>query len=81
MLSTRAMSPTPHAAPVSVSQHQQAPDAVERNDDYSAALAARARESADSSDRKAQLVYGQMLARFNDLSPDAQDRNIELSSR
>lgn len=80
MLSTRTTGSTQVGA-AAVTRQQQAPDAVERNDVYSAALAARAHESADGGDRNAQLTYGQMLAMFNDQSPDSQERNIALSGR
>ena len=79
LFSTRTTSPAIRAGNALSLQHQQAPDAIERNDIYSAAIAARAHQSADSVDRNAQLSYGQMLVRFNDLSPDAQERNIALS--
>lgn len=81
LLGTRTTRPAPSAAYAVQSQHEQAPDAIERNDVYSAALAAREHESADSGDRNARLTYGQMLVRFNDLTPDARDRNIALSGR
>lgn len=47
---------TPPQAAIS---HQQAPDALDRNDAYSKALSAR----------------------FANLSPDAQERNVQLSGR
>ena len=81
LLGTRTTTRAPGAAYAVQSQHEQAPDAMERNDVYSAALAAREHESADSTDRNALLTYGQMLVRFNDLTPDARDRNIALSGR
>ncbi len=81
MLLARPVNPAGPTGGASVTQHQVAPDAAERNDIYSAALAARAHESADAVDRNAQLTYRQMLARFNDKSPDAQERNIALSGR
>jgi hypothetical protein len=57
------------------------PDARERNAAYAAAQVAKAHESADGLDRNAQLTYAQMLAKFNDKSPDAQERNITISGR
>lgn len=57
------------------------PDARERNDAYAAALAAKVHESADGADRNAQLTYGELLSKFNDQSPDAQERNITISGR
>lgn len=65
-----------------VVQHQQAPDAAERNDIYAQAIAARERAlSPDAGDRNAQLAYRELLSKFNDQSPDAQERNIQLASR
>ena len=63
-------------------QERQAPDAVERNDIYAQAIAARERAlSPDATDRNAQAAYRDLLSKFNDQSPDAQERNIALIGR
>ena len=71
-----------HAGATAVAPHEQAPDAAERNDIYAQAIAARQGSlTSDAGDRNVELGYRELLSRFNDPSPDAQERNIQLISR